>query len=174
MTKPIPTAPASKFGASPKGKLAAAAVALMTAGLAGHEGVKLVAHSDPIGIPTICLGQTKGVKLGQTATLEQCLAWAGKDAMRAVEVVLDCNPNTDFTPHQLAAYADIVYNIGPYPVCDRKRSAMARLLEQNRALDACFEFPKWNKARLAGVLTEFPGLTKRREANKAQCLTGVA
>jgi site-specific DNA-methyltransferase (adenine-specific) len=111
---------------------------------------------------------------GQTATLEQCLAWAGKDAMRAVEIVLDCNPNTDFTPHQLAAFADIAYNVGPRPVCDRKNSTMARLLEQNRALDACYEFPKWNKARLAGVLTPFPGLTKRREANKAQCLTGVA
>jgi lysozyme len=168
-----PTVPPSKFGGR-KGQLAGAAAALMAVGLAGHEGVRLVAYSDPIGIPTICLGQTAGVKLGQSATLEQCLAWAGKDAMRAVEIVLDCNPNTEFTPQQLAAYADIAYNVGPRPVCDLRNSTMARLLHDNRAQEACFQFPRWNKARLAGVHVALPGLTKRRAHNMAMCLQGAA
>lgn len=168
-----PDIPASRL-AGRKGALAGAAAAIMAAGLAGHEGVRLVAYSDPIGIPTICLGQTKGVRLGQTATLEQCIAWAGKDAMRAVEIVLDCNPATDFTPHQLAAFADIAYNVGPRPVCDLASSTMARLLRENRAADACLEFPKWNKARAAGVLVPLPGLTKRRAHNMQTCRTGGA
>jgi GH24 family phage-related lysozyme (muramidase) len=168
-----PDLPQSKFKGR-KGVLAGAAAAIMAAGLAGHEGVRLVAYSDPIGIPTICLGQTAGVKLGQVATLEQCQAWAGKDAMRAVEIVLDCNPNTDFTPHQLAAYADIAYNVGPRPVCDLQSSTMARLLHANKAAEACREFPKWDKARLAGRMVALPGLTKRRAHNMQTCMRGEA
>jgi lysozyme len=40
--------------------------------LAGAEGLRTVAYKDPVGIPTICFGETKDVQLGQTATAEEC------------------------------------------------------------------------------------------------------
>lgn len=40
--------------------------------LAGAEGLSTVAYRDPVGIPTLCFGYTRGVEMGDTATPEQC------------------------------------------------------------------------------------------------------
>lgn len=149
-------------------------VALAAAGIASsaavvHEGVKYVAYRDPVNIPTICVGRTTGVKMGDTATHEQCMKWLGEEMMRDIEQVLKCHPKLEFTPPQLAAFADITYNIGPTPVCSQPNSTMARLLAAGDIAAACREFPKWNKARVFGVLVPFPGLTKRRAHNQALC-----
>ena len=37
-----------------------------------NEGLSLTAYKDSAGIPTICYGETKGVKMGQRATLSDC------------------------------------------------------------------------------------------------------
>ncbi|WPH66362.1 endolysin [Klebsiella phage NNA-G4] len=37
-----------------------------------NEGLSLTAYKDSAGIPTICYGETKGVKMGQKATLSDC------------------------------------------------------------------------------------------------------
>lgn len=152
----------------------AAAAALVMASLPAKEGVRYVAYSDPIGLPTLCMGHTKGVKLGMTATHEQCLAWAGQDVMQALNEVRRCHPELAFTPEQLAAFTDGVFNLGPKLVCDTKYSTMARLLKAGDIEAACREFPKWNKGRVLGVLVALPGLTKRRAHNMAQCLEGSA
>lgn len=150
--------------------VALAAAGIASAAAVGHEGVRYVAYRDPVNIPTICVGRTTNVKMGDRATHEQCMKWLGEEMMRDIERVYSCHPNIDFTPGQLAAFADITYNIGPTPVCDRKNSTMARLLYAGDIAAACREFPKWNKARAFGVLVEFRGLTKRRAHNRALCL----
>lgn len=37
-----------------------------------NEGLSLTTYKDSAGIPTICYGETKGVKLGQRASLSDC------------------------------------------------------------------------------------------------------
>lgn len=149
--------------------VAAAAASIATAAAVGHEGMKLVAYYDPVKIPTICVGRTQNVHMGDIATREQCMTWLGQEVMEAVEQVQRCHPNVDFTPQQLAAFADITYNVGPRPVCDITQSTMARKLAANDVAGACREFPKWDKARIFGSLRPIPGLTKRRAANQALC-----
>jgi lysozyme len=42
--------------------------------VAGWEGVQLVAYKDPIGIVTVCAGETRGVKMGDRYTMAECQA----------------------------------------------------------------------------------------------------
>ena len=147
-------------------------VALATAIAAPAEGLRTKAYRDPVGIPTICFGSTKGVKMGDTATPEQCRQMLTAEMLESVDQVDRCVPG--LPPHVAAAFADAAYNLGPAIVCDRTRSTAARLLASGRLVDACRELPKWDKARVAGVLVALPGLTKRRAAEMDLCLSGGA
>lgn len=155
-------------------KVIATAAALVLGALPAREGVRYVAYSDPVGVATLCMGHVKGVKLGMTATHEQCVAWAGEEVMGAIAQIRRCHPQLEFTAPQLAAFTDGVYNLGAGLVCDPRKSTMARKLYAGDIAGACREFPKWDKGRIAGVLVPLPGLTKRRAQNMAQCLEGSA
>jgi GH24 family phage-related lysozyme (muramidase) len=52
-------------------------------------------------------------------------------------------------------------------------STAARYLRAGKLKEACNELPKWDKARVAGVLVSLPGLTKRRALEKETCLQGI-
>lgn len=147
-------------------------VALATAIAAPAEGLRTKAYRDPVGIPTICFGSTKGVRLGQEATPEQCNQLLSAEMLESVDQVDRCVPG--LPPHVAAAFADAAYNLGPAIVCDRNRSTAARLLASGRLVEACRELLKWDKARVAGVLVALPGLTKRRAAEMDLCLNGGA
>lgn len=147
-------------------------VAMATALAAPAEGLRTVAYRDPVGIPTICMGSTKGVKMGDTATPEQCRQLLTAEMLEAVDQVDRCVPG--LPAHVAAAFADAAYNLGPAIVCDRNRSTAARLLASGRLIEACRELLKWDKARVAGMLVALPGLTKRRAAEMDLCLNGGA
>ena len=44
-------------------------------------------------------------------------------------------------------------------------------LKAGKIAEACDQLPRWNKATIGGRLVELPGLTKRRAAERALCLT---
>jgi GH24 family phage-related lysozyme (muramidase) len=73
----------------------------------------------------------------------------------------------------LAAFGDAVFNMGSTIACNREASSAARYLYKGQLLAACNELPKWNKARVAGVLVPLPGLTKRRAIEQEVCLRGL-
>jgi lysozyme len=55
-------------------------LAELSAALVGtFEGEKLVSYLDTGGIPTIAIGHTRGVKLGDVCTHAQALAWFAED-----------------------------------------------------------------------------------------------
>lgn len=155
---------------SASARIAALGLGAAVAMTASFEGLRNYAYLDPAGIPTICLGYTHGVQLGDFKTTAECEALLGAEFLAAVDVVIRCVPR-QLTPGPLGAMADAVYNIGPRPVCDRSSSKMARLLFAGEIAAACKELPRWNKARVAGVLVPLPGLTRRREAFMAMCLS---
>lgn len=155
-----------------RAKRAGAAAAIATALAIPAEGLRQVAYRDPVGIPTICFGSTKGVKLGDHKTVEECKAMLTTEMLEAVNAVDKCVPN--LPPNVLAAFSDAAYNIGPTVACDTTHSTAARKLKAGDFAGACRELPKWDKARLAGQMVALPGLTKRRAAEMAVCLEGLA
>lgn len=40
--------------------------------IGGYEGLRTRAYPDMVGVPTVCFGETRGVKLGDVYTVEQC------------------------------------------------------------------------------------------------------
>lgn len=75
-----------------------------------NEGLSLPAYKDSAGIPTICYGETKGVKMGQRATLSDCqkqlIQSAGEHAK-----ALDGLP-MQLSDVSLLGTLDFTYNVG--------------------------------------------------------------
>lgn len=142
-----------------------AAAALATAIAIPAEGLRQYAYRDPPGILTVCYGTTgKDVVAGKKYSLQECKAFLDRDMLKAVQTVEKCNPG--LPENVLAAFSDAVYNLGPSVACE---STAARLLRSGNVIEACDQLPRWNKAKVAGVYVELPGLTKRREAERRLC-----
>lgn len=146
----------------------ASAVALATP----FEGIKFTPYYDPPGILTACRGHTgPDVKKGTHYTLAQCDKWMDDDMHKAVGAVFSCAPNAPESV--LIAFGDAVYNIGPKIACNTSASTAARMLKAGEWSGACKQLPRWNRATVAGVSVELPGLTKRRVAESQLCLKGL-
>lgn len=156
----MPMSPSQKRGT---------ALALAVAIAIPAEGLRNYAYRDPVGIPTICFGTTTGVRLGDYRTTAECKVLITVDMQSAVDVVERCGPPS-MSVNQMAAFADLVYNVGPTPVCSVS-STLHRKLRAGDVIGACNELPKWDKARVAGVLVALPGLTKRRLEEQRICLS---
>ena len=151
-------------------KKRAAALAAACAIAVPMEGLRTKAYKDPVGIPTICFGSTKGVMLGDTATPEQCKAMLTKEMLESIDAVDRCVPGLPV--NVMAAYADAVFNLGPKIACDTARSTAARKLKAGDYVGACNELPRWDKANMPVVgLVPLPGLTKRRALERELCLS---
>lgn len=145
--------------------IAGAAVALV----GGFEGLRTAAYADPVGIPTICFGETRGVILGDVATRAQCdemLKAALADFSRAIDRCLPGNiPDAPYV-----AFLSVAYNIGPAAFC---ASSMARLADLGDAVGACNAILMWDKVTVAGAKVRLPGLTNRRRQEQRLCLSGI-
>nr|WP_238259587.1 lysozyme [Methylobacterium mesophilicum] len=128
------------------------------------EGLRQTAYPDPAtrGKPwTVCYGETLGVKPGDSYSVAECKAMLEKYAL-AVEGCV----TSAITDGAYAAYVSLAYNIGTGGFC---RSSVARLANAGQPRAACDAIRKFNRA--GGVV--FPGLTRRREAERALCLKGL-
>lgn len=121
-----------------KNKLAGGALlgALALVGL--FEGTRKDAYQDSGGVWTICTGATKGVKPGDTATLEEC-----RDRL-IVELMEHAKP-LERIPHQLpdhviVAWADFCYNVG---VGACQNSTGYKMLRAGQTRAACDNLLKW-------------------------------
>lgn len=157
--------------ATDRQKRIAAAIAAATAIAIPAEGLRQYAYYDPPGILTVCYGSTTDVQKGKRYSLDECKARLDADMLGAVLTVERCVPG--LPAPVLAAFGDAVYNIGPRIACDTSASTAARLLKSGDIAGACNQLPRWDKARVAGVLVALPGLTKRRAAERALCLEGA-
>jgi lysozyme len=125
------------------------------------EGVRQNAYPDVTGVPTICFGETKGVKLGEHLTLDECKAMLeGRLYQFGAEV--DRCTKVELPPTRKAAMVDFSYNLGTGTYCNK----VAPLLNAGETQKACDRLLLYDKA---GGIT-FPGLTKRRQRERALCL----
>lgn len=142
----------------------AAAVALVGA----WEGVRTVAYRDIVGIPTVCFGETRGVKMGDRYTMEECRTMLGDALVEFETGMRKCLTAPDAVPDKpYVAFLSLSYNIGTGAFC---KSTVARKANAGDIRGACNAIPAWNKA--GGKVVK--GLTNRRAEEQKICLEGVA
>lgn len=139
--------------------LPAIALSLSLAGMGfiqSWEGTERVAYLDSVGVPTICTGSTKGVYVGQTATLGECEHRLQEDTSYAGKAIQRC-VREKITQGQYDALVSLAFNIGGGATCS---STLIRKLNQGDCRGAAGQFLRWDYAdgkRLRG-------LTNRRKA----------
>jgi len=143
-------------------RLVATGIAAAVPLVATFEGLRQRAYLDPVGIPTACFGATKGVRLGQVYTREQCDNLLARDLLEA-NAGVDACVRVPLTEGQRTALVSFAYNVGRGNLCG---STLARKLNAGDYVGACNELPRWVYAK--GM--KLPGLVKRREQERALCL----
>lgn len=152
----------------PTGKIkaAAAAAAILAAPVTSQwEGLRTKAYLDAVGIPTICYGETEGVRIGDVKTKPECDALftmrLGFFSLRTALMF-----KVEVNPHVHAAATSLAYNIG---LSAFEKSTVLRRINEGRFRDACEFFPRYKYAG-GRVLN---GLVKRRVDEMKLCLKGV-
>lgn len=130
--------------------------------VAGFEGLRTAAYMDPVGIPTVCFGETAGVRLGDKYTAEQCREMLGTRVLEFGEAVDRC-VTVDLPPSRKAALVSFSYNVGVNAFC---KSTLTKKLNAGDVVGACNELSRWTKAK--GIT--LPGLVKRRAQERELCL----
>lgn len=142
----------------------AAAVALV----GGFEGLRLNAYPDPAtrGPPwTVCFGSTHGVKPGDRHTLDECKAMLSRD-LEIYAVGIEGCVKVPLPDTRYVALVSFAYNVGVGAAC---KSSVVQNINAGRPKEGCDALLKWNRA--AGIV--FPGLTRRRAAERELCLQGA-
>jgi lysozyme len=152
-------------------KSSAAVVAVILAGTYAREGISYVAYYDPVKIPTICAGATKGVRMGMRETPAGCEKRTMADLVEHEAGMSRCSVDVDALPQGVyEAALDFTYNVGVGAFCG---STLAKHLRAGRYREACDEFPKWAYANKAGINIKLPGLVTRRDWERGKCLEGL-
>lgn len=145
------------------GALLAAAVALVGA----FEGRSLAAYLDGGGVPTICYGATRGVKLGDVETKAGCDQRLVADLIDHETGMRACLKRPDALPDEtyLAALS-FTFNVGTRAAC---ASTLFRKINAGDLRGACDQLPRWVRDNGRVI----PGLQKRRLAERDLCLSGL-
>lgn len=144
--------------------IAAMAVAL----IGGFEGLRTSAYIPiPGDVPTICFGETKGVKMGDKKTVAECKAMLGNRLAEFETGMRRCLVAPDSIPAKpYVVFLSLSYNVGTGAFCN---STLVKKLNRGDIKGACNELPKWNRA--GGIV--WRGLVNRRAAEKKMCLEGL-
>lgn len=143
----------------------AAVLAIAAPFIASWEGRELRAYRDIVGVPTICYGETLGVRMGQTATSAQCDAMLARRVSQFAAEIAPCLPRA-LPPKTAAAFVSAAYNIGSPAFC---RSSMSRRALAGDLRGACNALSLWVYA--GGKRSN--GLVNRRDAERGLCLEGL-
>lgn len=150
------------------------------------EGMENHAYKDIVGVPTICFGETKGVKMGDYRTDEQCEESLSKE-LAVYNQAMKKHVKVPLLPYEEVAYTSFVWNLGE---TNFKNSTLLKKLNAGDNLGACNELLKWNKSTFSklGATSQtkrgeictplsngkfsctVKGLTNRREYEKGVCL----
>jgi GH24 family phage-related lysozyme (muramidase) len=138
--------------------------------IAQEEGLRTKAYLDIVGVPTICYGSTRGVRLGMEKTRAECL-----DLLRSEvaeyrhglhRYIKPAARLYHLTPKRDAAYTSTAFNCGIGAI---GKSTAVRRLNAGDIKGGCEALTWWNKA--GGRVVR--GLVARRTRERALCLDGV-
>ena len=118
------------------------------------EGVRLTSYRDSVGVWTIGIGHTKGVRPNQTITMAQCETLLKGDLLPCEQFVNSIKEID--TQGKFDALVDFAFNLGIEAL--RKSTLLKLILAKAEESDIKNQFLRWNKAG-GRVLS---GLVKRR------------
>lgn len=128
------------------------------------EGSSNKAYKDLVGVPTICMGETKGVKMGDYKTDEECekslaseLASYNKSMKKYVKEPI--------TEYEEVAYTSFIWNLGE---TNWRTSTILKKLNAGDHYGACQQLLRWNMA--GGRVVK--GLDNRRKDEFKTCTGG--
>lgn len=155
---------------SVKTKSVAGAVATLVF-VGGWEGLRLTAYRDVVGVPTICYGETLGVKMGDTATKAECDAMLIA-SLKKHEAGLDrcLRPPTAIPTKTKIALVSWTYNVGVGAACS---STAVRRFNAGDYHSGCESVTWWNKGTVNGKRVTIPGLVNRRAAEYSLCVADL-
>jgi lysozyme len=132
------------------------------------ESLRLKAYQDQGGVWSCGYGHTRGVKSTTTCSVEQANVWLEEDVQGSVSAI-NSLVKVPLEQFQFNALVDFVFNIG----CGSKEkgtgfagSTCLRMLNNEKYDAAADSMLLFNKVK--GVVA--PGLTRRREAERAMFL----
>jgi lysozyme len=150
----------------------AIAVGICTPFVIKHEGESLVAYKDPVGILTICHGETLGVIPGMKMTKQECAENTRRriaEFMRHVDLLIV----PEVPPEVLAAHTSFAYNIG---VNGYERSQTRNLTNRGQFVAGCKAMLNWYMAggRDCRIRkNNCYGVYARRQDEVKLCLSGL-
>lgn len=133
----------------------------------GFEGLATHAYPDKLahGLPTVCYGETEGVKLTDVYTPQQCADMLAAKLPRYWNEIAQCI-TVPVSDNEKAAYTSFAYNVGSRAFCG---SSARKKLNAGDHKGACNALMAWNRASGRPVT----GLTRRRAAERDLCLKGL-
>jgi len=163
--------------ASYKILLAGVTSASLLAFVGGWEGTELKPYHDIAGVLTVCNGYTgPDIIKGKTYGKKECDTLLKQELTAHGKAVLAC-VNVPMNQNQYNAFVSLAYNVGAGTVCKSglpKNKYLIDELNEGNYTAACDRILAYNKARVNGKLVPVFGLTKRRQAERAMCLTPIA
>lgn len=126
--------------------------------LKSFEGYRDKAYKDGGGVWTIGYGHIKGVKEGDTCTLQQADEWLQED-LYWVHQAINVGVHVPLTTNQREALVCLIFNIGGASFL---KSTLLKKLNFGNTLGAADEFLRWNKDNGRII----PGLQHRREKER--------
>lgn len=132
------------------------------------EGLKTKAYLDVGGVPTIGYGTVvyptgKAVKIGDSCTADQALAYLKNDC-KWVDACLDKYVTVKVSQNQFDALASFIYNVGETAF---KTSMMLKFVNNGNFTAAANQFDRW--VYVKGKIVD--GLVNRRAKEKSMFLT---
>jgi len=145
----------------------AAVIATTTPFIAKWEGLETTAYRDIVGVPTVCYGETRGVRMGDTYTKEECLSMLNRAVGEYYKNLQPYMTNKNIPVGVQASLLELAYNVGVESVGN---STMMKLANAGKYKEACQQLDRWIKADGKTV----QGLKNRRAESKiALCLKGL-
>ena len=129
------------------------------------EGCRLAAYLCPAGIWTIGVGHTRGVKKGDSCTVQQADVWLTED-LEDAEAAVEMLVKVPLTQGQFDALVSFTFNLGAKRLGE---STMLILLNKGNYRAAAGQFSRWVNA--GGQ--KLSGLIARRAAEADMFLAGV-
>lgn len=143
-----------------------AAVAAATPLVIEHEGWVLKPYADPVGIRTACAGVTGSAALASTYSQSECEDITAGALLDHALAIRPCLP-ADLPTDTRGAFISFGYNIGATKFC---ASSLSRKARAGDLRGACAELGRWVYA--GGRV--YPGLVRRRAAERALCEAGLS
>ena len=160
--------PAVKGSAA--GATVAAAIVIAVAFIGPWEGYAAKPYVDRVGTGypiTWCYGETKSdgpvPPLSTIFTKEECTKELEHSLSTRYAPAVDRCIHVTLPPHRKAALVSAAYNLGPSAVCN---GPIARYINAGNVVAGCNALLAYDHA--AG--RRLPGLTRRRQAERAMCL----